>query len=220
MDRDSRSSNRDRTRGGQMDGRNEYDRPAAPRGAGRAPARNEYPRDGMSPPPRSGALGGTGRQGRPGAPSDLGGRRNGNGNGYSGGSGIIRPPRTANGAPGDDGDESGPRSRPGSAAPGRSSRYDSAIRGGRPGDTPDRGSRAPVMAGARQRGRDDGYSEAERGNSGGRRSMASMARDVSRSMSRQLGAALSRTGRSIRDAGAPPVRGMTPQPSRRVVVPP
>src|SRR5579859_2849589 len=215
MERDNRSSNRDRTRAGQTDERNEHDRSAAPRGARRGPARDEDPRDGMSPPSRSGAPGGAGKPGRPGSPSDPGGRRGGNG----GGGGFIRSPLTASGAPGDDGDEYGPRSRPGNAAPGR---------GGRPNDTPDRSSRAPIPATGRQRGPDgDGYGTAERSGTGGRRSMASMARDASRSMSRQLGAALSRTGRSIRDAGAPPVRIATPPPtrggtppsSRRVAVP-
>ena len=50
--------------------------------------------------------------------------------------------------------------------------------------------------------------------------MASLARDASRSMSRQLGVMVSRTARSVRDAGDPRARQMTPPPGRRVSLPP
>lgn len=66
MDRDGRSSYRDRMRQGQTGERDEYDWPDTPRGTRRGPGRDERPRDGMTPPSRSSAPGGSGRPSRAG----------------------------------------------------------------------------------------------------------------------------------------------------------
>src|SRR5690242_15499688 len=181
MGRDPRDSNRERSGSNQAGERN---------AATRTPPRGTPPRMGASAPRRP--------EGRP--PSDPRPGRPGNGNGYSNGAGGGSSRNGGNGNGGsyrrpvaggpDDGGDSrrsgaysatgarGPRSVPGSGDSGRSPASMPGRNGDANGATPPR-----------------------------RRSMADLARDASRSMSRQLSSVVSRTGHAIRGDGPPP-----PQP--------
>src|SRR5690348_6671346 len=180
MGRDPRDSNRERSGSNQAGERN---------AATRTPPRGTPPRMGASAPRRP--------EGRP--PSDPRPGRPGNGNGYSNGAGGGSSRNGGNGNGGsyrrpvaggpDDGGDSrrsgaysatgarGPRSVPGSGDSGRSPASMPGRNGDANGATPPR-----------------------------RRSMADLARDASRSMSRQLSSVVSRTGHAIRHDGPPPER--------------
>lgn len=121
-------------------------------------------------------------------PSAPGGRRPAGGG--SGGGGLLRPPLIA-GGPGDDGDDAYGRSGPTPSA-----RRNSSPRGG---DTPSRSARSGASDYGNT-GRPRSRSDADRYDTpasprSGRRSMGEMARDVSRSMSRQLSSVVARAGR-------------------------
>jgi membrane peptidoglycan carboxypeptidase len=189
MGRDPRDSNRERSGSNQAGERNATRTP--PRGT-RAGAGD--PRNGGTPP-RMGASAPRRPDGRP--PSDPRPGRPGNGNGYSNGSnggngngngGSYRRPVA--GGPDDGGDSRrsgaysatgarGPRSVPGYGDSGRSP----ASMPGRNGDGGGNGNGATPPR---------------------RRSMAELARDASRSMSRQLSSVVSRTGHAIRRDAPPP----------------
>src|SRR5690348_16835760 len=190
MGRDPRDSYRERSGSNQAGDRNAATR-TPPRGtrAGAGDPRNggTPPRMGASAPRRpEGRPPSDPRPGRPG--SGSGGSGSAGGNGGNGNGGSSR--RAVAGGPDDGGDSRrsgaysangarGPRSVPGSGDSGRAR----ASMPGRDGDGSGNGATPPR-----------------------RRSMADLARDASRSMSRQLSSVVSRTGHAIRHDGPPPER--------------
>lgn len=192
MGRDMRDSSRDRSGYEQKGERGGYSQ-SAPRGP-RSGAPREAP-----PMPRAGAASEYGRPGRAGAPSDPSGRR-------PAGNGFLKPPAPA--AYDDDAPNAGGSRAPRSSSAGgyRGSRDDEPEGRGRSGGS------AYDPAPGRGRDQDDGR--------GHGRSMATRARDASRSMSRQLNVMMSRTARSVRDAGDPRPRRVTPPARPRVSLPP
>jgi membrane peptidoglycan carboxypeptidase len=195
MGRDPRDSNRERSGSNQAGERNAATR-TPPRGT-RAGAGD--PRNGGTPP-RMGASAPRRPEGRP--PSDPRPGRPGNGNGNGRGNGS---------AGGNSGNGNGGSSRrpvaggPDDGDSQRSGAY-SATGARGPRSVPGYGDSGRAPASMPGRNGDGG------GNSNGatpprRRSMADLARDASRSMSRQLSSVVSRTGHAIRHDGPPP-----PQP--------
>src|SRR5690242_6731042 len=203
MGRDPRDSYRERSGSNQAGDRNAATR-TPPRGT-RAGAGD--PRNGGTPP-RMGASAPRRPEGRPPSDPRPGRPGPGNGNGYSnGGSGGNgnggSSRRPVAGGPDDGGDSR------------RSGAYSATgVRGPRgPRSVPGYGDSGRLPASMPGRNGDGG------GNGGGatpprRRSMAELARDASRSMSRQLSSVMSRTGHAIRrDDPSPPPRGpRTPPP--------
>ena len=203
MGRDYSGANRDRTSRSRDDDDQDY---ASSTGEHEAPPRS--PRSRITPPNR-GASPRSGVSGRGSVPSDPGassGRRSGLGAG-----GLIRPPLAGANLGTDDARRSGP---PSSAGRGGPRSVPEAPRGG-PRSIPE--SVRGGNGGARQR--DDDYRGAEAPARGQRRSMASMARDVSRTMSRQLSVMMSRVGRTVRQDDSRVSRVAPPSP-RRTPVPP
>ncbi len=194
MGKDSQGSYRDRYARGRDD--EDMDYASSDSDYGAVPPRSS--RSGMTPPNRGpGARSGAG--GRSSAPSDPG---NSSGRRGAAGGGLIRPPLPTAAVGVDDGRRAGP---PPAA--------------GRGGPRSVAGASREGNGSTRSRADYDESAEAPAASRGSRRSMASRARDMSRSMSRQLSAMMSRVGRSVRQDDSRVSRVAPPTP-RRSPVPP